>query len=119
MATCVDVSGAAYPRQLNGRTIQPMEGRSLVPAFQGKTIQREALYWEHEGNRAIRIGRWKLVAKGPAGKWELYEVDHDRTELNDLAQAQPEQVKSMADQWAAWARRTSTLPWPWKPPYGK
>ena len=119
MATCVDVSGAAYPAQLNGHAIRPMEGWSLVPAFQGKTISREALCWEHEGNRAIRVGRWKLVAKGPAGKWELYDVDQDRTELHDLAGSDSDRVRSMAGQWEGWARRTSTLPWPWNPPYGE
>ena len=85
MATCVDVAGAAYPKELNGQAIQPLEGKSLVPAFDGKPIEREAIYWEHEGNRAIRVGNWKLVAKGPAGAWELYDIDRDRTELHDLA----------------------------------
>ena len=66
-----------------------MEGRSLVPAFAGKPIQREALFWEHEGNRALRIGDWKLVAKGSDGPWELYDMKRDRTEMNDLAAPNP------------------------------
>jgi arylsulfatase A-like enzyme len=57
MATCVEVSGAVYPKEFDGKKIQPMEGRSLVPAFHGQTIQRDAIFWEHEGNRALRIGR--------------------------------------------------------------
>jgi arylsulfatase len=119
MATCVDVSGAVYPKELRGQPITPMEGRSLLPAFDGQTIQREAIYWEHEGNRAIRVGKWKLVAKSPAGKWELYDMDKDRTELHDLAAAEPERVRQMATQWEAWATRAHALPWPWKPPYGQ
>ena len=119
MATCVDLAGATYPQQVRGQSILPLEGRSLVPAFQGKTIQREALYWEHEGNRAIRMGKWKLVAKSPAGPWELYDMQSDRTEMHDLAAAEPERVKAMTAQWETWAKRAHALPWPWKPPYGQ
>ena len=66
MATCVDLAGAKYPTEFHGQAIQPMEGRSLVPAFANQPIQRDALYWEHEGNAAIRVGDWKLVRHGPA-----------------------------------------------------
>lgn len=117
MATCVDLAGARYPAEHQANAILPMEGASLVPAFSGQTIEREALYWEHEGNRAIRIGRWKLVAKGPAGSWELYDMDADRTELHDLAAEQPQRVADMTAKWEAWAKRVGVLPWIWKPPY--
>src|SRR5947208_427517 len=99
MATCVDVSGASYPKEQNGQPIQPLEGKSLVPAFDGKSIERDAIYWEHEGNRAMRAGNWKLVAKGPAGPWELYDIDHDRAEMHDLATQQPERLAQMVGQW--------------------
>ncbi|HOA73047.1 MAG TPA: arylsulfatase [Phycisphaerae bacterium] len=117
MATCVELSGAVYPAEFAGHAITPLAGKSLVPAFAGKPIDREALYWEHEGNRAIRMGRWKLVAKGPAGAWELYDMETDRSELHDLAQAQPERVKDMRIKWEQWARRSGVLPWIWKPSY--
>ena len=110
MATCVEVSGATYPDSFGGAAILPMEGRSLVPAFAGESIQREALYWEHEGNRAIRIDEWKLVAKGAGGLWELYDLVRDRTELNDLASAEPGRVVSMSRQWQRWAERCGVLP---------
>jgi len=113
MATCVDVSGAAYPVEHADNPIHPLEGRSLVPAFHGNVIQRDALFWEHEGNRAVRAGKWKLVAKGAHGKWELYDMDQDRTELHDLADEQPERVVDMAAKWNAWAERAHVLPWPW------
>jgi arylsulfatase len=119
MATCVDLAGAAYPKQFGGQNILPMEGRSLVPAFQGKTIEREALCWEHEGNRAIRVGQWKLVAKSPGGQWELYDMQSDRTEMHDLAALEPQRVQAMTAQWEAWAKRAHAIPWPWKPPYGQ
>ncbi len=115
MATCVDLAKAEYPRQRDGIEIQPMEGTSLVPAFSGKPLDRpRAIYWEHEGNRAVRLGKWKLVAKGRTGPWELYDLDADRSELNDLAARQPERVEEMADLWQAWAERAGVVPWPSK-----
>lgn len=117
MATCVDIARAKYPAEYHGNAIQPMEGVSLAPAFAGSRLDREALYWEHEGNRAVRMGKWKLVAKGPDGAWELYDMEADRTEMHDLAAQQPERVTAMAKKWEAWAKRTRVLPWIWKPPY--
>ncbi len=112
MATCVDVSGATYPKEYKGQKIQPMEGKSLVPAFADKPIEREALYWEHEGNRAVRVGKWKLVARRRNGKWELYDMEADRSEMNDLADKQPDRVKKMSDLWQKYGERTNVLPWP-------
>ena len=116
MATCVDVAGAKYLAEYKGQTIKPMEGRSLVPAFANRPIQREAIYWEHEGNRAVRVGNWKLVAKGRAGQdevdWELYNIETDRSELHNLARQQPDRVKQMSAQWRAYAERANVVPWP-------
>jgi len=110
MATCVDVSGAKYPLRYKDQEIKPMEGRSLTPAFNDRRIDREALYWEHEGNRAVRIGKWKLVAKGADGPWELYDTQADRSEMHDLAQAEPERAERMAAVWQAYAERANVLP---------
>ena len=96
-----------------------MEGRSLLPAFDGKPIEREAIYWEHEGNRAVREGKWKLVAKGPGGAWELYDMDADRTEMHDLASSEPDRTREMISKWEAWAKRAHVIPWIWKPQYGQ
>ena len=112
MATCVDLGGAAYPTEHAGKPITPMEGKSLAPAFAGRAIDREAIYWEHEGNRAVRMGQWKLVAKGRNGPWELYDIDADRTETNDLSAAQPDRAKRMAAMWDAYAARANVVPWP-------
>ena len=142
MATCVDVSGAAYPSEYHSHKITPMEGKSLCPAFAGKPIGRVApIFWEHEGNRALRLGKWKLVARrpgptnceiydlekgkwktvvrNPGGNWELYDMEKDRTEMVNLAAMEPDRVREMAAGWEAFARRTHVLPWPWKPPYGE
>ena len=110
MATCVGVSGAAYPSEAAGRKITPMEGVSLQPAFAGRPVPRaQPLFWEHEGNRAIRDGKWKLVAKSDRA-WELYDMGADRTEMHDLAGRQAERVKEMAGRWEAWAKRANVLP---------
>jgi arylsulfatase A-like enzyme len=120
MATCLYLSGAQYPKEFNGQTLYPVEGRSLAPAFEGKPIAREEpIFWEHEGNRAMRLGKWKLVAKFPAGRWELYDMDADRTEMHDLAKELPDRLNEMKGRWEAWAKRTKALPWPWTPPYGQ
>ncbi|MFQ5734025.1 MAG: sulfatase-like hydrolase/transferase, partial [Planctomycetaceae bacterium] len=112
MATCIDVGRAKYPKTYKGNEIQPPEGKSLVSVFAGKSLNRRVLYWEHEGNRAVRVGKWKLVAKGRRGQWELYDLEADRTELTDLAEKQPERVEQMAELWTAYAKRTNVLPWP-------
>jgi arylsulfatase A-like enzyme len=110
MATCVELAGAEYP----GQTVQPMEGASLTPAFAGRPLERgRPIFFEHEGNRAVRDGRWKLVAKGPAGAWELYDMQTDRTEMRNLAAEHPQRVEQMAAQWQQWAQRSNVLPWPW------
>jgi len=112
MATCVDVSGATYPKEFRGKAVQPMEGRSLAPAFANQPIQRDALFWEHEGNAAVRVGDWKLVRLGRKGPWELYDLKADRTEQRDLAAAQPERVKELTAKWDAWAERAQVKPYP-------
>ncbi|HBJ85924.1 MAG TPA: arylsulfatase [Verrucomicrobiales bacterium] len=112
MATCVDVGGAAYPKEYNGKPITPMEGKSLITAFKNEPIEREALFWEHEGNAAIRVGDLKLVRKGRTGPWELYDLKADRTELHDLASEQPEKAKELAAQWETWAERAQVKPYP-------
>ena len=119
MATCCDVTGASYPETYKGKDIVPLEGKSLVPILDGKEREgHESIGWEHMGNRAIRVGKWKLVAKEAKGLWELYDLESDRTELNNLAGKQPERVKKIAAMWHDFAERTKVLPWPKTKKYG-
>jgi arylsulfatase A-like enzyme len=106
-ATCYDLAGAKYPE----KDATPLEGRSLVPAFAGKGVDRDALYWEHEGNRAVRVGDYKLVAKHNQ-PWELYDLAKDRVESNNLAAAMPEKVKELSAKYQAYAKRALVEPWP-------
>jgi arylsulfatase len=111
MDTFLDAAGVTYPEEHKGRAIQPLEGESLLPALRGEPWQRQRpILWEHEGNRAVRDGRWKLVRKYP-GAWELYDMVEDRTELNDLAEKNRSQVTKMAAMYAEWAERCGVLPW--------
>jgi arylsulfatase len=116
MATVADVSGATYPKS----KVKPMEGVSLRPAFSGKPLnRRNPLFWEHEGNRAVREGRWKLVAKENQ-PWELYDIETDRSEQTNLASKEPGRVKAMAAAWDAWAARANVLPLGgWRGPGGR
>ena len=72
---------------------------------------RGLLFWEHEGNRAVRDGQWKLVSRFPEG-WELYDMDADRTETRDLADTNPDRVRQMAAAYDRWAKRVGAQPWP-------
>lgn len=114
MSTCIDLGGAKYPEKRRGIALSPLEGTSLSPALKGEPLGRKLpLFWEHEGNRAIREGKWKLVAKGPQGEWELYDMEHDRSETANLAAEYPEIVEKMGDRWLQWAHHAKVLPWPW------
>jgi len=99
MATCIELSGATYP---NDRPAHA--GQSMVPLLQGdeKSIHPEPIYWEHEGNAAMRMGNWKLVREYRK-PWELYDISQDRTELHDLSTANPDQKQKMVTMWEEWA----------------
>ncbi|NNE91404.1 MAG: arylsulfatase [Verrucomicrobiales bacterium] len=106
MATALDLGKAKYPADKI-----PVEGISLSPAFSGKALERgRPIFFEHEGNRAVRDGKWKLVAKGVKGAWELYDMEVDRTETNGLAAEKPEIAAKMAEQYDTWAEERGVVP---------
>lgn len=104
MATVADLTGSEYPERRGGRAIHPIPGTSLRPAFQNQALERDALYWEHEGNAAIRVGSWKLVRLKGRGPWELYNLDSDRTEQKNLAGQLPAKVDELKQKWLQWAQ---------------
>lgn len=118
MPTLLDVAGADYPEMFAGNKIHTLDGISLRPALTGKPLERgRPIFIEHESNAFVRTGDWKLVGRGvsPAKgyqpqKWELYDVQADRTELNDLAERRRAVVDDLKSQWEAWAKRVGVYP---------
>ncbi|MFD0958191.1 arylsulfatase [Paenibacillus chungangensis] len=109
MPTVLEVTGTSYKDTYAGNTILPLEGSSFAPVFDGETIARGPLYWEHEGNCAIRIGRWKLVKKY-SQQWELYDLEEDRSELVNLADNYPAMVAELSELYDRWADRCGVIP---------
>ena len=97
--TVLDLAGGKFPAERGGKPVPPSPGKSLVPVFtKDGSVGRESLWWLHEGNRAIRVGDWKLVAaKGEP--WELYDLAADRSETKDLAREKPEKANELAALW--------------------
>ncbi|WP_372895169.1 arylsulfatase [Stieleria sp.] len=113
MATCVDLGEASYPTEFNGQAIKSMRGQSLRPLLTGDgAFAKRTLYWEHEGNAAIRVGDRKLVRASIRGPWELFDLKSDRTEQTDLAAESPAEVKTLAAQWRKWAHDVGAMPKP-------
>lgn len=111
MPTIVEASRATYPEQIGTREILPMAGTSLVPALRGERLPDRTLFFEHEGHRAVREGRYKLTALRD-GDWELYDMETDRTEMQDLAGTYPDRVQALAKKWDAWAEENNVTPLP-------
>lgn len=106
MPTIVQLAEAEYPSERDGVAIQPMEGTSLLPAFEGAESRGDKpIYWEFSGNHAIRDGHWKLVAER-SKEWELYDLSKDRSETVDLVGEFPEKVAELAGKYDQWAKRT-------------
>jgi arylsulfatase len=102
-ATCIDAANAIYPTRYEGNTITPLEGRSMIPVFNGNKLSERVYVYEHFGNAAIRKGEWKLVGKDVLNEnglvehpgWELYNIRKDRSEINDLSGRYPDKVKQL------------------------
>jgi arylsulfatase A-like enzyme len=109
LPTLAAVAGANAPPECAGVNMAPM--------FEGKAVRRGPLFWEHEGSRAVRDGKWKITAVYPTGRWELYDIEADRTEQHDLAAKYPDRVKHMASQWERWAKENYAIPWIWTPQF--
>ncbi len=104
MPTVLELAGAAYPKNYNGHQIEVMDGRSFLPALSGESLAERTLFWEHFGNRAVRDGKWKLVAaKNKA--WELYDLENDRTELTDLSSEHADRTQELRDAYEQWAMK--------------
>lgn len=105
-ATCLDVAGAEYPADLDGRQLIPMEGRSLLPVLRGEPWKgHEVLCWSVPRDQVVRMGSWKAIRPRTGGNWQLFDLEHDPVEATDLASRYPERVRKLAAEFAAWQQR--------------
>ena len=118
LPTFVELAGASYPTHYNGHGILPVEGKSLAPIFRGgEREEHETLYWGLDECRAVRKGKWKAVSLGPERQhigyqiqagcegWELYDMEADRCELDDIAGKHPDIVTELDHLWRTWFDR--------------
>ena len=107
MPTILDITGVSYPSRFGEKDILPVEGISLKPTLVGDVDQSEReLGWALYGSRAYRSGKWKAVWGVSAKKWELYDMQADRTETNDLAAVHPDILRRLIGAWQTWAQRS-------------
>lgn len=111
MATAIDVGDARYPKTYRGEALHALEGKTLLPVLQDRDREgHDAIFFAWGGGKAVRSGRWKLVdGRGSDTRWELYDMETDRTETKDLAGLYPDRVSALAARWAAWARRVGAI----------
>ena len=111
LPTILEATGTTYPAELGGHAIQALDGESLMPLLEGRPWARgQPIFWEHEGNCAVRAGNLKLVRKFNQ-PWELYDMQADRTELNNLAGRYLQQVAQMDKSYGHWAESAGVQDW--------
>jgi arylsulfatase len=110
--TCLDVANASRPKMKNGKAIPDGDGISLAKTLQGAKapLHNEPIFIEHEGNRIARDGKWKLVAYHDK-PWELFDLDSDRSESDDLAKMNPQIVSRLKVAYAEWAEHVGAVDW--------
>lgn len=113
VATIYEVAGVKYPKHYHKKKIPRLEGESFLRVLTNSSSasRHHPIFWEHQGNRAVRQGRWKLVNRHE-DDWELYDMENDRTELNNLAQKEKGRVELMVGMWRKWADRCEVYTWP-------
>jgi arylsulfatase len=107
--TLLETAGISKPGTWSGEPIPAAPGKSLVPVFaKDGSVSHDSMWWLHEGNRAIRVGDWKLVA-AKGDPWELYDLKTDRAEQHNLASQQPGKVRELSDAWERQTREFAEL----------
>lgn len=114
MATCLDISDTKYPTEYNGHKIIPLAGKSLDPIFKTGTRKgHNELCFEHFNEKAlIDASGWKIVWPNNKKSWELYNLNEDRSEMNDLASQYPDKVKDMVARYEEWEKDYMVVPRP-------
>lgn len=116
LPTFLEAAGIEPPTEIERGdrrfAVRRPEGESFLSALGNDRYHRDRLiFWEHEGNRAVRDGDWKLVRRYP-GRWEVYHIGDDRTELNDLSIREGHRLREMASAYDVWAQRCEVREWP-------
>ncbi|MFK7742984.1 MAG: DUF5722 domain-containing protein, partial [Planctomycetota bacterium] len=123
MPTVLEAASAPQPTTIEDRAVQPLEGLSLLSLLRGEPLRRQAaICFEHHGNLGLRQDRWKIVSayrKDRPRRWELYDMERDRTEQHNLASEQPQRLSQLVATWQAWADRVGVQAWPFPPPQPK
>lgn len=86
------------------------DGINLLASLNGKSLPERIIFFEHEGYRAARSAHWKLVAK-QEGPWELYQMESDRNERNNVASQFPERVTTMVNEYKHYAHKNKVQDW--------
>jgi arylsulfatase len=115
LPTCADAADVSYPTEYKGFKINDLDGMSLISALKGKKVSERTLFWEHEANRGVRVGKWKLVSAGNrqepyAGEWELYDLENDPAEMSELGGKYPDKKAELAKLWHKWAEDNKVYP---------
>lgn len=109
LPTLAELAGANYPLELNGKSVLPTEGESLLPAIRGdKSIREKPLFWEWAVGRAVRKGNWKLVAHGKDADWELYDLEKDPSEIQNVSLRFPEKAKELKALFEEWKKKVGS-----------
>ena len=99
LPTVLEIVGGKPPPTVGNLGAPPLPGISLVPDFvRNGSVKHEYLWWNHVGNRAIRMGDWKLVADHES-PWELYDLSTDRSETRNMASTHPDKVLELNKAW--------------------
>ncbi|MEM6378891.1 MAG: sulfatase-like hydrolase/transferase [Bacteroidota bacterium] len=112
--TALEISQAPYPEKRLDVPLPTLPGKSILPILEQQQTggsEERTLFWEHEGDRAVRQGDWKLVSIYPENKWRLYNLSEDRTELEDQYELEPARAKALEMLYEQWTKDTGVIPW--------
>jgi arylsulfatase len=112
MPTALELAGASYPSEHDGRSLHPLDGTSMAPVLRGDGgWSRPDIFIEHEGNQMVRSGPHKLVRQHTDPAWQLYDMEKDRSEMNDVAPEMPERFVELAQAYSHWESKAHVIPW--------